>query len=118
MTMVLLGGMCCPNPTDRGESGMKRSLHTDGGEMPVGSTVAGANRPDQTSLAATLDARGDRAPSIERQRPQHLCLDTGYDNQPCRDIVMAAGYIAHIRFPVVRLDAYKPLGATNENIGR
>ena len=36
-----------PNPTDRGKSGVKRSMLTDGRGVPLGLAVDGANRHDQ-----------------------------------------------------------------------
>src|SRR5579885_3682115 len=89
--------MSGPNPTDRGKSGTKRSVHTDGGGIPIGITVAGANRPDMTLLAATLQATVIPRPTPSAAHPQHLCRDAGYDNHPCRETVAEAGYIAHIR---------------------
>src|SRR5436305_11725788 len=89
--------MTGPNPTERSKLGTKRSVHTDGGGIPIGITVAGANRPDLTLLAATLAATVIPRPTPTAEQPQHLCLDAGYNNQPCRDIVAEAGYIAHIR---------------------
>jgi putative transposase len=105
--------MTGPNPTDRSKSGTKRSVQTDGGGIPIGLTVAGANRPDLTLLAATLDATVIPRPTPTAEQPQHLCLDAGYDNQPCRAIMAEAGYIAHIRsrrdeqFDKTRIPGYK-----------
>ena len=65
-----------PNPTDRGKSGTKRSLLTDGQGVPLGVVVAGANRHDMKLVVATLEAI-----VVKRLEagPQHLCLDKGYD---------------------------------------
>lgn len=43
------------NPTDRGKSGTKRSLLTDGAGIPLALVVDGANRHDVRLLCATLD---------------------------------------------------------------
>lgn len=48
-------------------------------------------------LAETLRATVITRPKPSPTEPQHLCLDGGYDNAPCRETVAAAGYIAHIR---------------------
>ena len=88
--------MTGPNPTDRAKSGTKRSMHTDGGGIPIGATVAGANRPDLTLLADTLAATVIERPTPTVEAPQNLCLDAGYDNGPCRMIVEEAGLVAHI----------------------
>ena len=58
-----------PNPTDRGKSGVKRSLLTEAQGIPVGLAVDGANRHDmklvrghggQPAGAATRAQSGDR----------------------------------------------------------
>ncbi len=36
-------------------------------------------------------------PTPTTERPQHLCLDKGYDNAPAEAIVEDAGYVPHIR---------------------
>ena len=55
MTKAPLGGKTTGrNPTDRGKRGTKRSLLTDAAGVPLGITVAGANRHDVMLLAATL----------------------------------------------------------------
>jgi hypothetical protein len=55
------------------------------------------NVPDFKILEATLDAIVVERPSPTDEAPQHLCLDTGYDNEPSRDVLLEHGYIAHIR---------------------
>lgn len=83
-----------PNPTDRGKSGTKRSLLTDGQGVPLGVVVAGANRHDMKLVAATLEAI-----VVKRLEagPQHLCLDKGYDYPQVRELVEQWGYTAHLR---------------------
>jgi len=50
MTKAPLGGEGTGrNPTDRGKSGTKRSLLTDGNGIPLSVTVDGANRHDKNS---------------------------------------------------------------------
>jgi putative transposase len=98
MTKAPCGGAATgPNPTDRGTSGVKRSLLTDGAGRPLAVVVAGANRPDLTLLAATLDGLVLDRPEPTADEPQHLCLDRGYDYEPMREDVLARGYTAHIR---------------------
>jgi len=72
-------------------------VHTEGGGIPSGRTVAGANRPALTLLAATLSATVIQRPTPTAALPQHLCLDAGYDNAPSRQTIDEAGYIPHIR---------------------
>jgi putative transposase len=50
-----------------------------------------------TLLAETLVATVIARPAPTLEAPQHLCLDAGYDNEPCRQTVQEAGLIAHIR---------------------
>ncbi len=58
MTKAPLGGAGTgPNPTDRGKSGTKRSLLTDGCGVPLGVAVAGANRHDMKMVRATLETQ-------------------------------------------------------------
>lgn len=50
-----LGGEATgPNPTDRGKSGTKRSLLTEGNGIPIGLSVDGANRHDKKMVKDTL----------------------------------------------------------------
>ncbi len=70
-----------PNPTDRAKRGVKRSLLVDGKGIPSGLAVEGANCNDFKMGQATLES----LPPIERpkptpEKPQHLCLDKGYDD--------------------------------------
>ena len=44
-------------------------------------------------LRATVSTRPEPSPT----EAQHLCLDGGYDNAPCRETVTASGNTAHIR---------------------
>lgn len=46
-----------PNPTDRGKSGVTRSLSTDGRGVPLGVVVAPANRNDCKLVEGTLETR-------------------------------------------------------------
>jgi putative transposase len=85
-----------PSPTDRGKTGTKKHLLTDGAGGPLGAVIAGANVPDCKLLAATIEAI-----VVERPDPQeveqHLGLDAGFDNPSGREAVAAGGYIGHIR---------------------
>ncbi len=59
--------------------------------------VAGANRHDTKLLAATLDAIVVPRPAPTEEKPQHLCLDKGYDNPTGHEAAQAHGYTPHIR---------------------
>lgn len=46
---------------------------------PLGATIAGATGHDTQLLAATLEAIVVERPLPTEEKPQHLCLDKGYD---------------------------------------
>jgi len=59
--------------------------------------VAGANRPDQKLVEATLvSIPVDRPPPTE-EAEQHLLLDAGYDAADVRATLEEWGYTAHIQ---------------------
>ncbi len=76
---------------------MKRSLlvEEDGGPLSV--VIDGANRNDTKLLGATLDAIVVERPAPTEEKPQHLCLDKGYDNPTGHEAVETHGYVPHIR---------------------
>lgn len=85
------------NPTDRGKHGTKRSTLSEGHGLPLAVVVAGANVPDMKLAAPTLDALVIARPESTTERPQHLCLDKGYDYDLPRFAAEQRGYTAHIR---------------------
>ncbi len=86
-----------PNPTDRGKSGVKRSVIVEQDGGPLGATIAGANVHDTKLLAGTIEAVVVERPEPTEEDPQHLCLDKGYDNPTGREAAAAKGYTPHIR---------------------
>lgn len=86
-----------PNPTDRAKNGTKKSLLVDGGGAPLSIVVAPANRHDTKLLEATLQAMVVERPRPTKHRPQHLCLDGGYNNPTGKAAVQKYRYIGHIR---------------------
>lgn len=90
------GDLIGPNPTDRAKPGVKRSLHVEGQGGPLGLVIAGANRPDFQLLAQTLDAIVVERPKVTARRPQHLCLDRGYDYTEGWAVVVEREYEPHI----------------------
>ncbi len=42
------------NPTDRGNAGVKRSVLTEGNDVPVGAAVDGDHRYDMNLVRATI----------------------------------------------------------------
>jgi putative transposase len=85
-----------PNPTDRAKNGVKRSLLVEADGGPLAITIAGANVPDATLLAQTIDAIVLERPEPEPDYPQHLCLDKGYDNDTGWGACVDYDYLPHI----------------------
>lgn len=92
-----MGGKTGPNPTDRAKKGVKRSVLTEGGGIPIGLAIDGANRHDMKMVEATVNSIPLKRPKPTKQRPQGMCLDKGYDYDSVRDLVAEFGYTAHIR---------------------
>jgi len=69
-------------------------VEADGG--PLGAVVAAANVPDFRLLEATLDAVVVPRPEPTERRPQHLCLDKGYDNDTGWGVASERDYEPHI----------------------
>jgi putative transposase len=85
------------NPTDRGKTGTKRSVLTDGRGVPLGLAVDGANRNDFKMARATIESIAAERPDPTPAAPQGLCLDKGYDYDEVRDLLDEFGFTAHIR---------------------
>jgi putative transposase len=85
------------NPTDRGKIGTKRSLLTDGGGVPVGLAVEGANRNDFKMAWQTIESIPVQRPEPTAEHPQGMCLDKGYDFGEVRALMAEFGFTAHIR---------------------
>lgn len=77
-----------PNPVDRAKTGWKWSIAVDSHGIPVGWSVAGANRNDCKLVEPTLDTitRRGLTPDIET-----IHLDRGYDYDFVRDQIAQAG---------------------------
>jgi putative transposase len=76
---------------------VKRSLVVEATGGPLGATIAGANVHDTKLLAATLEAIVVERPLPTEEKPQHLCLDKGYDNPTGHETVATYQYTPHIR---------------------
>lgn len=86
-----------PNPTDRGKSGTKRSLLTDGAGIPVGLVVACANRVDFKLMEQTIVSIPVlRSVEKREEASENLCLDAGYDYNEVRQLGELFGYTLHI----------------------
>jgi putative transposase len=75
---------------------VKRSLLVEATGGPLAVAIARANVHDTKLLAATLDAIVVERPRPTLERPQHLCLDLGYDNPTGAAAVASHHYIAHL----------------------
>jgi putative transposase len=93
----LVGKKTGRNPTDRGKRGVKRSLLTDARGVPLGAVIDGANRNDHKLMRQTLEAIPVRRPKPTRRRPQHLCLDKGFDYDEPRALAEEFGFTLHLR---------------------
>ena len=92
-----MGGKTGPNPTDRGKSGVKRSVLTEAQGVPVGLAVDGAHRHDMKLVRTTVDSVPVQRPAPSPEQPQRLCLDKGYDFDEVRQTMQEFGFTAHIR---------------------
>ncbi len=98
MTKAPLGGdKTGRNPTDRGKSGVKRSLLVEAKGVPVGLAVDGANRTDMKLVEATLESIPVERPEPTEEEPQGMCMDKGYDYAAVRETVADFGFTAHIK---------------------
>jgi transposase len=90
------GDLTGPNPTDRAKRGVKRHILTDGRGVPLAAEISGANVHDKWLVEQTLDGvvlRGSRGP----RRPEHLCLDKGYDYADVELAIRSRRIVPHIR---------------------
>ena len=71
-----------PSPVDRRKGGLKRSVATDAGGVPLGIVSAGANRHDSPLLAPTIEATKQQVGMLPEKPVMHL--DSGYDGKPSR----------------------------------
>ena len=82
-----------PNPTDRGKSGTKHHVLTDARGIPLAATVTAANVNEVTRVFDVLTSMppvGGK-PGPERERPDRLQGDTGYDSEPVRQLLRWLG---------------------------
>jgi transposase len=87
------GQVAGPSPVARRKQGLKRSILTDAGGIPLGAVPAPANRRDDGLLAATLDSAAVLGPLPERLV---VHLDAGYDYQTCRAVLTERALLGQI----------------------
>jgi putative transposase len=85
------------NPTDRGKSGTKRSVLTEGGGVPIGLAAAGAKRNAFKRARETITSIPSERPQPTPEKPQGMCMDKGDDYDEVRDLLAEFGFTAHIR---------------------
>lgn len=83
-----------PSPVDRRKGGLKRSVATDGGGVPVGIVSAGANRHDSPLLEPTIQATKQQVGVLPSNPVMHL--DSGYDGNPSRAVVAEHALVGEI----------------------
>lgn len=82
-----------PKPTDRGKSGSKHHVLTEGHGIPLNATVTAANVAEVRQffhLLADMAAVGGK-PGPKRQKPKRLQGDRGYDSEPARQLLRWLG---------------------------
>ena len=77
--------------------GVKRSLLVEGGGIPIGVAVDGANRNDFKMARQTIEGIAIKRPKPTKKKPQGMCLDKGYDYDEVRELLKEFGFTAHIR---------------------
>ena len=70
---------------------------TDGGGVPIGLAVEGANRHDFKMVEATRMSIPIARPAPTQAQPPGLCLDKGDDDDEVRELLAAFEFTAHMR---------------------
>jgi hypothetical protein len=114
------------SPVDRGKQGMKRSVASDGGGLPLHLVTAPANAHDSPLLEPTLAGVVDMIGTLPQYHDLHggddyptVHLDRGYDSSKTRTLLQILGFDGEIavkgvpapiqagrRWPVERLHAW------------
>jgi transposase len=82
------------SPVDRGKQGLKRSVATEAGGIPLGIVSAGANRHDSPLLVPTLDAAIAQVGAMPET--VNVNLDRGYDSDKTRTALAEFGFTGEI----------------------
>ena len=86
-----------PHPTDRGKSGVTRSVLTEGQGVPRGLVGEGAQRHDRKWVRPTSASRVVDRPEPTAERAQGRCLDAGDDDEEGSTMVQECGFTARVR---------------------
>jgi putative transposase len=70
---------------------------SEGGGVPIGLVLEGANRNDFKLLRQTIESLAVERPEPTGGAEQGMCLDKGYDYNEVREILQEFGFTAHIR---------------------
>ena len=65
--------------------------------MGIGLAIGGANVVDFKLLCETIESIPVKRPRPTRHRPQHMCLDKGYDYEEVRRLLRRRRFTPHIR---------------------
>jgi putative transposase len=79
------------------KNGTGRHLLVDEKGVPLGITLAGANRHDVSQLGAVLDSKIAHQSDPARAVTENLCADAGYVGGTAEAIIRDHGYIPHVR---------------------
>jgi putative transposase len=79
--------------------------------MPLSVVAAGANTNDHKLMRDTIEALAVARPHPSAQRPQHLCLDKGYDYEEPRALASEFGFTLHLRTRGEETKAKRQAGA-------
>ncbi|MFB6957714.1 IS5 family transposase [Streptomyces sp. NPDC056309] len=82
------------SPVDRGKQGLKRSVASDAGGVPLGIVSDGANRHDSPLLGPTLDSAKAQVGAMPET--VNVNLDRGYDSAKSRALIDELGFTAEI----------------------
>lgn len=82
-----------PNPTDRSKSGSKHHVMTDAQGIPLSVTLTAANVNEIKELLNVVTSMPDVGgkPGPDRQKPDRLQGDRGYDSEPVRGLLRWMG---------------------------
>jgi transposase len=75
---------------------MKDHVLVDGRGMPLSLVVTAANVNDHIALPELLNNHPVVRPRPSFAKPQHICLDAAFDNDPTRQTLCREYYVPHI----------------------
>ena len=87
-----------PNPTGRSKSGSKHHVLTDANGIPLAATLTAADVPDVVPVMGVPTAMPPvgGTPGPEREKPDRLQGDRGYDSNPRRKLLRWPGIVPEL----------------------